>query len=304
VHLDQLDLDLLNLLLEEPQAGMREYARVLGVARGTVQARLARLEREGVITGHAPAISPAGLGFTVLAFVHLYLAQGQLDNVVARLNAIPEVLEAHTTTGEGDLLCRVAARSNLHLEEIVQNLLALPGVTRTRTEISLNQRVGHRILPLVQQLRTAHTRRTEHAPGALRLSLPAEGILHLAEPGLRFRGPSRAAPSGRDGIVDLAELRRGQRACPFDQVVRAHRSEPGARDKARPREHEPQHALKGQPVQGPDCHLDPQAGDAVSRRSDDLHRREPGRLIFRQQHDRPSLVELDPPDLASLHASS
>jgi DNA-binding Lrp family transcriptional regulator len=161
VHLDQLDLDLLNLLLEEPQAGMREYARVLGVARGTVQARLARLEREGVITGHAPAISPAGLGFTVLAFIHLFLAQGQLDNVAATLRRLPEVLEAHTTTGEGDLLCRVAARSNLHLEEVVQTLLALPGVTRTRTEISLNQRVGYRILPLVQQLRTAQSRRPE-----------------------------------------------------------------------------------------------------------------------------------------------
>jgi DNA-binding Lrp family transcriptional regulator len=161
VHLDQLDLDLLNLLLEEPQAGMREYARVLGVARGTVQARLARLEREGVITGHAPAISPAGLGFTVLAFIHLFLAQGQLDNVTAMLSRVPEVLEAHTTTGEGDLLCRVAARSNLHLEEIVQTLIALPGVTRTRTEISLNQRVGYRVLPLVQQLRLAQSRRPE-----------------------------------------------------------------------------------------------------------------------------------------------
>jgi DNA-binding Lrp family transcriptional regulator len=157
VHLDQLDLDLLNLLLEEPQAGMREYARVLGVARGTVQARLARLEREGVITGHAPAISPAGLGYAVQAFVHLHLAQGQLDNVVARLGALPEVLEAHTMTGEGDLLCRVAARSNLHLEEIVQTLLALPGVTRTRTEISLNQRVGYRVRPLIQQLRAAQS---------------------------------------------------------------------------------------------------------------------------------------------------
>ena len=155
MQLDQLDLDLLNLLLEEPQAGMREYARVLGVARGTVQARLNRLEREGVIAGHAPTITPAGLGFTVQAFVHLFLAQGQLDNVVSRLSGLPEVLEAHTTTGEGDLLCRVAARSNLHLEEIVQTLLALPGVTRTRTEISLNQRVGYRILPLVQQLRAA-----------------------------------------------------------------------------------------------------------------------------------------------------
>ena len=162
MQLDQLDLELLNLLLEEPQAGMREYARVLGVARGTVQARLARLEREGVIARHAPAISPAGLGFAVQAFVQLYLAQGQLDNVVSMLTGLPEVLEAHTTTGEGDLLCRVAARSNLHLEEIVQTLLALPGVTRTRTEISLNQRVGYRVLPLVQQMRTAQTRRPEH----------------------------------------------------------------------------------------------------------------------------------------------
>jgi DNA-binding Lrp family transcriptional regulator len=152
MHLDQLDLELLNLLLEEPQAGMREYARV------------ARLEREGVITGHAPAISPAGLGFTVLAFVHLYLAQGQLDNVVSRLSGLPEVLEAHTTTGEGDLLCRVAARSNLQLEEIVQTLLALPGVTRTRTEISLNQRVSYRVLPLVQQMRAAQSRRQDLDP--------------------------------------------------------------------------------------------------------------------------------------------
>jgi DNA-binding Lrp family transcriptional regulator len=164
VPLDQLDLDLLNLLLEEPQAGMREYARVLGVARGTVQARLARMEREGVIADHAPTISPTGLGFSVLAFIHLYLAQGQLDTVVSMLRKLPEVLEAHTTTGEGDLLCRVAAKSNLHLEQIVQTLLALPGVTRTKTEISLNQRVSYRILPLVQQLRTAQSRHPDHVP--------------------------------------------------------------------------------------------------------------------------------------------
>ena len=157
--MDDLDRRLLALFADDPRIGVLQASRLLGVARGTVQARLARLEREGIITGHAPAISPAGLGFTVEAFVHLYLAQGQLDTVVGLLNAIPEVLEAHTMTGEGDLLCRVAARSNLHLEGIVQTLLALPGVTRTRTEISLNRRVGYRVLPLVQQLRTAQSQR-------------------------------------------------------------------------------------------------------------------------------------------------
>lgn len=153
MRLDELDLDLLNLMLEEPRAGVREYARVLGVARGTAASRLARLEREGIITGYAPTIDPGALGYDVLGFVHLILAQGKLDEVAGRLADIPELLEAHSTTGEGDLLCRVAARNNAHLEAIVQALLALPGVVRTRTEIALNQRVAYRMLPLVRLAR-------------------------------------------------------------------------------------------------------------------------------------------------------
>jgi DNA-binding Lrp family transcriptional regulator len=150
---DELDLTLLQLLLDQPRAGMREYARLLGVARGTVQARLARLERDGVVADYAPRLRPASLGYTVLAFVHLHIAQGQLDGVAAGLHEVPELLEAHTTTGEGDMLCRVVARDNAHLEEIVQTLLAVPGVVRVRTEIALNQRVGYRLLPLVEHLR-------------------------------------------------------------------------------------------------------------------------------------------------------
>ena len=147
---DSLDLSLLRLLVEEPRAGSREYARVLGVARGTVQSRIAKLEQSGAITGYAAQISPAALGYTVEAFVHLHLAQGKLDQVTARLGEIPEVLEAHSTTGEGDVLCRVVARDNNHLEQIVQTLLALGGVVRTRTEIAMRERVSYRVLPLLQ----------------------------------------------------------------------------------------------------------------------------------------------------------
>ncbi|HEX3962222.1 MAG TPA: Lrp/AsnC family transcriptional regulator [Trebonia sp.] len=154
MQLDGLDLDLLNLILEEPRAGVREYARVLGIARGTAASRLARLEREGVISGYAPTVEPGRLGYDVLGFVHLVLAQGKLDEVARRLVEVPEVLEAHSTTGEGDLLCRVAARNNAHLESVVQALLALPGVVRTRTEVALSPRVAYRTLPLVRQLRS------------------------------------------------------------------------------------------------------------------------------------------------------
>ncbi len=81
---DELDTRILRLLLEQPRTSVREYARLLGVARGTLQARLDRMERDGVITGTGPALSPAALGHPVLAFVHIEVTQGHLDEVGTR----------------------------------------------------------------------------------------------------------------------------------------------------------------------------------------------------------------------------
>lgn len=158
MRLDALDLMLLRLLVEESRAGGREYARLLGVARGTVHSRIGRLERSHVIEPHTTSVSVQALGYAVEAFVHVQLAQGKLDEVIQRLAAIPEVLQAHTTTGEGDIVCRVAARTNSHLEHLVQQLLSLPGVVRTRTEVALNERIPYRVLPLLAMLQRDMTR--------------------------------------------------------------------------------------------------------------------------------------------------
>ncbi len=153
---DELDTRILRLLLEQPRTSVREYARVLGVARGTLQARLDRLERDGVITGTGPVLSPAALGHPVLAFVHIEVTQGHLDDVGDALAAVPEIVEAFSITGGGDLLTRVVARDNAHLEDVIQKLISLPGVVRTRTEVALRERVPHRLLPLVESIgRTA-----------------------------------------------------------------------------------------------------------------------------------------------------
>ncbi|NEB78146.1 Lrp/AsnC family transcriptional regulator [Streptomyces sp. SID14478] len=149
---DQLDTRILRLLLEQPRTSVREYARILGVARGTLQARLDRLERDGVITGVAPSLSPAALGHPVLAFVHIEVTQGHLSEVGDALAQVPEILEAHSITGGGDLLARAAARDAGHLEDVVQQLNRLPGVVRTRTEVALRERVPHRLLPLVEAI--------------------------------------------------------------------------------------------------------------------------------------------------------
>lgn len=157
---DELDTRILRLLIEQPRTSVREYARILGVARGTLQARLGRLEREGVITGTGPSLSPAALGHPVLAFVHVEVTQGRLDGVGDALAAVPEIVEAFSITGGGDLLARVVARDNAHLEDVVQQLVRIPGVVRARTEVALRERVPFRLLPLVESLeREARTPR-------------------------------------------------------------------------------------------------------------------------------------------------
>jgi DNA-binding Lrp family transcriptional regulator len=149
--IDELDGRLIELLTVEPRVGVLEASRRLGVARGTIQARLDRLQERGVITGYGPDIDPAAIDFAVTAFVTLELRQaGGHDPVARRLADIAEVLEAHTITGTGDMLCRVVARSNADLQRVIDAIVDLDGVVRTSTVIALDRPLPHRVLPLIR----------------------------------------------------------------------------------------------------------------------------------------------------------
>jgi DNA-binding Lrp family transcriptional regulator len=150
--IDELDARLITSLAETPRAGVMELARQLGVARGTIQARLDKLQARGVITGFDPDLHLETLGYEVLAFVTLEIAQGRLADVVDHLADIPEVIEAHSTTGPGDLHCRIVARTNEHLQNVINRVLEVNGIVRTSTQIALTEQIGFRVLPLVAQL--------------------------------------------------------------------------------------------------------------------------------------------------------
>ena len=149
--IDELDARLVELLMAEPRVGVLEASRRLRVARGTVQARLDRMQARGVITGYGPDVEPAALDYAVMAFITLEIRQaGGHDPVADRLAAIAEVLEAHTITGSGDMLCRVVARSNADLQRVIDAIVALDGVVRSSTVIVLDTPLPHRVLPLVR----------------------------------------------------------------------------------------------------------------------------------------------------------
>ena len=147
--IDDLDARVLELFTHEPRIGVLEASRRLQVARGTVQARLDRLRDTGVIASLAPTVDPAALGFRVMAFASLDIRQGARASVAAHLSRIPEVLEVHTITGQGDLLCRIVARDNDDLQRVIDDLVGDDDIVRTSTLIALSTVVAPRILPLV-----------------------------------------------------------------------------------------------------------------------------------------------------------
>jgi DNA-binding Lrp family transcriptional regulator len=152
--MDRLDRNLLELFAAEPRVGVLEASRRLGVARGTVQARLDRLQSTGVVSGWGPELHPAALDHPVTAFLTLEIRQGPSaegghDAVGAHLATIPELLEACTITGPGDMWCRVVARSNTDLQRVIDRVLAHDAIVRCSTVIALATQVPHRVLPLL-----------------------------------------------------------------------------------------------------------------------------------------------------------
>ena len=153
--MDDLDRNLLELFTVDPRIGVLEASRRLRVARGTVQARLDKRTTPPpdpeTPSGWGPTLDPAAMDHPVTAFLTLEIRQdpdfGAHDAIGQALSRIPEVLEACTITGPGDMWCRVVARSNTDLQRVIDSVLAIPGIVRSSTVIALATQVPYRVQP-------------------------------------------------------------------------------------------------------------------------------------------------------------
>lgn len=194
--LDALDLALLTAMRQSPRAGILELSRTVKVARATVQSRLDRMERAGVITGYGPDLDVAAAGYAVQAFVTLEIAQGSLDKLHRDLSAIPGVLEAYATTGTGDVLCRVAAASNAELQQTLLQLNGSPWVTRSTSAVLLSTVVAPREMPLLASRPRASATRAPAFRATGREPARREiGALAFLAP--RYRAAKSAGPPRR-----------------------------------------------------------------------------------------------------------
>lgn len=155
MHMYSLDAVDARILLARDSAldtPLIDTAAGLGLSRNTVHARLRRLREGGVLATPSTTVLPEALGRPLLAFVTLSASQQGIAAVYATLASIPEVVEAHTTTGDADLMLRVVARDTVDLHRITQQIQLAPGVQRTSTSIATTQVVAHRMAPLLEGL--------------------------------------------------------------------------------------------------------------------------------------------------------
>ncbi|MDP9028143.1 MAG: Lrp/AsnC family transcriptional regulator [Actinomycetota bacterium] len=157
--LDAVDRRLLLELARDHRATVVALADRLSLARNTVQARLNRLEQGGVIRGFERTIDPMSLGFALDAFISVHVQQSVLSRVVGDLRGIPEVVSVHGLSGPVDLLVQVVGRDANDLFRIDGEILAIEGVDRTETSLSMGELIPYRMNQLLGETHRHPARR-------------------------------------------------------------------------------------------------------------------------------------------------
>jgi DNA-binding Lrp family transcriptional regulator len=139
---------------DDPDATSLALAQRLGIARNTLHARLQRMRASGALREFSRRVDPAFLGRGLVAFVSIALSQTSGQHGIAALRALPEVIEMHSTTGEADLLLKVVARDTADFHRLTGQIIAVPGVVRTSTVISLCEEMPLRIRALIEDVAT------------------------------------------------------------------------------------------------------------------------------------------------------
>lgn len=135
------DRDLIRILSENARLPLSDIAKMLGVSRATVQGRLARLERDGIIAGYTTILgSAARPATTIAALVMIELEVKRQGGVVAALKKRPEIVQCYTLSGHFDLYVKVECETASDLDAVIDWIAEMDGVRRTTSSVILAQK--------------------------------------------------------------------------------------------------------------------------------------------------------------------
>jgi len=144
MQLDKIDLKILSILMKDAKKPYTEIANLIHVSGGTVHVRMKKLEKMGVVAGSQLTIDHTKLGYDITAFLGIYLDKSSLyDQVSSAMQAIPEIVAAHYTTGNYSIFAKIICRDTNHLRDVLHDKLQkIPGIQRTETFISLEESIN------------------------------------------------------------------------------------------------------------------------------------------------------------------
>lgn len=145
--IDALDKKILDIITRNARIPSKNVAVECGVSRAAIHQRIQRLIELKVITGSGYKIDPRTLGLQTCTYIGIRLERGSMyREVVKYLEAIPEIIECHFTTGPYTMLCKLYARDNEHLMDLLNNKIqGIEGVVSTETLISLEESIKREI---------------------------------------------------------------------------------------------------------------------------------------------------------------
>ncbi len=144
MELDDTDRRLIALLRSDARRPASSLAAALGVSRGTVQNRIARLLRAGVIQGFTLRLGAEAedVGVAVRAIMAIEIHGRSAAGVLRALRGFPEVRALHSTNGRWDIIAELAAGSLEAFDQALNRIRMLEGVAHTETSILLSTQKG------------------------------------------------------------------------------------------------------------------------------------------------------------------
>ena len=136
--MDETDRQLLTRLRENARASTAALARDLGVSRTTIQSRIARLERSGVITGYTVLASEAHERGLIRSLVMITVGPKQSGGVEGAIRRMPDVRALHSVSGPFDMIAEAATSSIGDMDTLIDRIGALEGVERTTSSVILS----------------------------------------------------------------------------------------------------------------------------------------------------------------------
>ncbi|MFD0911584.1 MULTISPECIES: Lrp/AsnC family transcriptional regulator [Ruegeria] len=139
--LDRFDRAILSIVAEDGRISVADLARRIGLSKSPTQARLKRLESEGIITGYRAMLDPIRLGLDHVAFVEVRLTDTR-EKALAEFNAavrkVPEIEQAHMIASNFDYLLKVRTGSMTEYRAVLaEKISSLPHVASTSTFVAM-----------------------------------------------------------------------------------------------------------------------------------------------------------------------